>query len=121
MGAFDVLVVSQKCDQCGIVADFRYQFKYGTPWQKQYVLGDRVDWEGNPNRWNGQPMPGLIAVDAEREACPNCQCEYEFSIVYIDDGTFIGAGRNGGRFNFGNDDYALPIGQYARLTVEDTK
>lgn len=109
MGAFDILVIAQKCEECGNLVQKRFQFKYGTPWQKEFVLGDEVRWEGRQTDWNGQPMPGLIALDAEIEECPSCAYEYDFSVVYVDDGKFIGAGRNNGRFHFGVEDYAISL------------
>ncbi|MBZ9751948.1 hypothetical protein K7W42_13895 [Deinococcus sp. HMF7604] len=109
MGAFDVLIVPRKCEGCQTFVQSRCQFKYGTPWQREFSFGDELTWESKPIRWNGQPMTGLISVDAEIEPCPVCEFEYEFSIVYIDDGRFIGAGRNGERFRFKSDEYATAV------------
>ncbi|GGQ93269.1 hypothetical protein [Deinococcus ruber] len=119
MGTFDILVIPQRCEQCRNIVENRYQFKYGTPWQKEFSLGDDVNWEGNPIRWNGRPIPGLIVADAEIEPYPDCKFEYESSVIYIDNGKFIGAGRNSGRFQFGQDDYALPIESYRPLQFEE--
>lgn len=112
MGAFDVLFVQGKCEQCDNEIQKRIQFKYRTPWQRTFQLGDKLEWEGNPVRWNGAPLPGLIALDAALEECLNCNYEDEFYIIYMDDGIFVGAGGNRGRFRFGHEDHALLIEKY---------
>ncbi|WP_407539137.1 hypothetical protein Q0M94_13290 [Deinococcus radiomollis] len=114
MGAFDILVFLQKCEQCGNEIQKKFQFKYGTPWQRKFSLGDKLTWEGNPIRYNGLPLSGLIAADAVLEECPICGHDDEWSVIYLLDNVFVGADSNDGRYRF------VQVGQPYALSASTT-
>jgi hypothetical protein len=73
MGAFNTLHVETDCPECGQRAHFDIQFKYGSCWQYDYVLGDRIRWGGNDFGEQGLVNTVILGTG---EPCPICQTKF---------------------------------------------
>lgn len=85
MGAYNSLIVTVNCPDCGNTYEAQIQFKYGDTWQLQYRLGDKLTWGGNDI---GVPDWPLVKANGilETDICPICNqvnLEDEFDI-YIE-------------------------------------
>jgi hypothetical protein len=70
MGAFNILVAETNCPNCGKLAKFEAQFKYGDTWQHRYSLGQQLKWGGNDI---GYPGCKRVLIEAVGGPCPHCQ------------------------------------------------
>jgi len=76
MGAFNILLTEISCSNCHTKYQGRIQFKFGSTWQNEYYIGDKVKWGGNDI---GTPNISKVKVYGilEDEKCPNCKQKNE--------------------------------------------
>ena len=84
MSAFNELKAVVRCPNCYYLAEHVIQYKYGTTYQLEYELGDKIDWGGNQIG-----VPGLervLVAGCGPTSCPNCTDRgLDFIIVIEDD------------------------------------
>ena len=97
MGAFNVVILPEKCGNCGQIVNRRVQFKYGEVWQHEYNLGDELIW-GAKNI--GNPQYRKVVVDGAGENCPNCRAEGNDYEVWITSGKILDVRRATGKYDF---------------------
>lgn len=71
MGLFNALHFNGECPRCGFTGEFIAEFKLGSLEQRNYRVGDRIDWSG-PIRDYDPPEDGY-AADHGFVKCRQCQ------------------------------------------------
>ncbi|MGN6106757.1 MAG: hypothetical protein ACTHU0_16740 [Kofleriaceae bacterium] len=102
MGAFNVVVnVPATCPRCSTRSQTGVQFKYGSTWQYQYLIGETLRWGGNDIGRQGTPS---IVADGEADSdCPVCGYEGTWPFyVFIDNDRIVGVSEADGTFDFGS-------------------
>ena len=71
MSAFNRLKMPEQetCPNCGSLIVRAVQFAYGDVWQRDYELGDTVEWDGNNI---GEAGHREVLVSGHPEGCPVC-------------------------------------------------
>ncbi|QPJ63228.1 MAG: hypothetical protein G3M70_15640 [Candidatus Nitronauta litoralis] len=79
MSAFNTVFGETDCHQCGEKGQFEVQFKYGSTWQFEYKLGDKIKWGGNDK---GKPEYKKVLVEGFGGPCPHCGANgIEFDVL----------------------------------------
>lgn len=87
MGAFNVLLVPDRCSVCGSDVERRVQFAWGDVWQHVYRVGDTLRWGGNDE---GDPGLRRVVVEAAAERCPVCGAPGPEGDVVIERDVLVG-------------------------------
>lgn len=84
MSAYNTLRVDEVCLNCENAIQRAIQFKYGDVWQRTYVQGDRLVWDGNNV---GEPGHKRVLLLGYPEKCPRCafQPDWTYDLVVEDD------------------------------------
>src|SRR5688572_25276822 len=75
MSAFNKLHVPLLCANCGKAGPFVVQFVFGSIWQYDYRMGDRLRWGESQE---GRPGLGHVIVQGIVETCPQCGFDGEW-------------------------------------------
>jgi len=46
MGAYNILKINAKCENCNVLFMDNIQFKFGDTWQNEYLIGEKIKWGG---------------------------------------------------------------------------
>jgi hypothetical protein len=102
MGAFNTLRAAVVCPRCNSSSEVDIQFKYGSTWQREYSIGDRLSWGKNDI---GEPGVGHVVVDGEAGPCALCGYDGEWRVdIFIDQGVITKVEQRSGRFDFAHVD-----------------
>lgn len=95
MGAFNILIVDEKCNKCKNDVQIEIQFKFGDVWQNKYKLGDVLRWGGNDHGIKGAQR---VVLDGVAE-CDSCKEEIDY-LIYLDNDKFKSVEVNRGKYDF---------------------
>jgi hypothetical protein len=85
MSIYNTLVTEARCPYCGASCEVRADFRFGLREQRDYRLGDRLQWEGKGVRTpTHRPPEGNFVGEAFTE-CPSCGREYWLLIAVESD------------------------------------
>jgi hypothetical protein len=83
MSAFNTIEAEASCPSCGHEQEWTIQFKYGSCWQYEYRIGDRLRW--GPNK-KGSNVGGPVRVPGVTEQpCQRCSMGDIGATVYLSD------------------------------------